>query len=163
MTNAISIHNFNQSKVRTKIFDGKIYFCGKDVCEAIAIKNSKDALQRLTKGVVIADLPTAGGIQQAKFINEPNLYKIVLQSRKPQAEPFVNWVCNEVLPSIRKTGAYAAAPKADSWEVSDADLIRVLHNWHATKNKKETEEFRRLHAEIDMLRQKLSEVKKIVQ
>lgn len=114
MNNQISIYNFNNNKIRTKIFDSKIYFCGKDVCEAIAIKNSKDALQRLTKGVVTADLLTAGGVQQAKFIDEPNLYKIVLQSRKPQAEPFVNWVCNEVLPSIRQTGCYAAPARNDT-------------------------------------------------
>ncbi|MBQ8630546.1 MAG: Rha family transcriptional regulator [Alphaproteobacteria bacterium] len=46
----------------------------------------------------------------------------------------------------------------NSWEVSDADLIRVLHNWHATKNKKETEEFRRLHAENDELRGRLNRI-----
>lgn len=108
MQNATSIYNFNNHKIRTKLFDGKIHFCGKDVCEAISIKNSKDTMSRLKEGVVITDLPTVGGVQQAKFINEPNLYKIVLQSRKPQAEPFVNWVCSEVLPSIRQTGGYVA-------------------------------------------------------
>lgn len=48
--------------------------------------------------------------------------------------------------------------KTVGWEVSDADLIRVLHNWHATKNKKETEEFRRLHAENDELRGRLNRI-----
>lgn len=71
MQNATSIYNFNNHKIRTKLFDSKIHFCGKDVCEAISIKNSKDTMSRLKEGVVITDLPTVGGVQQAKFINEP--------------------------------------------------------------------------------------------
>lgn len=56
MQNATSIYNFNNHKIRTKLFDGKIHFCGKDVCEAISIKNSKDTMSRLKEGVVITDL-----------------------------------------------------------------------------------------------------------
>ena len=66
----------------------------------------------------------------------------------------------EALMSARRVDDKAG--KTD-WEVSDEDLIRVLHNWHNTKNKKDTEEFRRLHTEIEALKQKLTDIKKALQ
>ena len=163
MTNAISVFKFNQNQIRTQVINGEPWFCLIDCRNALGIKGSLKKVSLSEKGVTICHTLTKGGKQELNFINEPNLYRLIFRSNKPQAQAFADWVYSEVLPSIRKTGAYAAAPQQNSWEVSDADLIRVLHNWHATKNKKETEEFRRLHAEIDMLRQKLSEVKKVVQ
>ncbi|BDE24771.1 hypothetical protein OCUAc20_32710 [Acinetobacter baumannii] len=56
--------------------------------------------------------PTNGGIQKLKFINEPNLYRIIFRSNKTEALNFQNWVFAEVLPSIRKTGSYSARQSA---------------------------------------------------
>ncbi|CJE20852.1 BRO-N domain-containing protein [Streptococcus pneumoniae] len=96
-------------EVRTASIDGQIYFNLKDCCQVLEIKNHNDALQRLNlKGVVTTDLLTNGGVQQANFINEANFYKLAFQSRKPEAEKFADWVTSEVLPSIRKHGAYIA-------------------------------------------------------
>lgn len=52
-------------------------------------------------------LETAGGVQYPAFIDEGNLYRLIIKSKKPEAEAFESWVCDEVLPSIRKTGSYA--------------------------------------------------------
>lgn len=82
-------------------------FCLADVAKCLDIKNVSDLKTRLNqKGVVITDTPTKGGEQKMVFINESNLYKCVFQSRKEEAEQFQDWICDEVLPSIRKTGGY---------------------------------------------------------
>lgn len=87
--------------------NGEPLFCLVDVCRALDLSNPRDVKKRLSqKGVCITDTPTNGGIQQLNFITEPNLYKCIFQSRKKEAEQFQDWVCNEVLPSIRKSGGY---------------------------------------------------------
>ncbi|EFY03409.1 putative antirepressor [Streptococcus phage Javan119] len=94
-------------EVRTADINGESFFNLKDCCKILEIKNSKDVVKRLNpKGVVTTDLLTNGGTQQANFINESNFYKLVFQSRKPEAEKFADWVTSEVLPSIRKRGVY---------------------------------------------------------
>lgn len=95
-------------QVRTAEIDKEIYFNLKDCCQILEIKNHKDTLSRLNKdGVVTTDLiDSLGRTQQANFINEANFYKLVFQSRKPEADNFANWVTSEVLPAIRKHGAY---------------------------------------------------------
>lgn len=98
---------FNENEVRTKLQNNEVWFCLKDVCSILEIKNHKDVVSRLNqKGVDITDTLTNGGMQKVTFINESNLYKVIFQSRKPQAEKFTDWVTSEVLPAIRKTGRY---------------------------------------------------------
>lgn len=95
-------------EIRTYTENGCPFFCLADVCRVLGIKNSSDAKTRLNqKGVVTTDTLTNGGIQQATFINESNLYKLIFQSRKLEAEQFTDWVTGEVLPAIRKHGLYA--------------------------------------------------------
>lgn len=94
-------------QVRTSIIDDEPYFALNDVCRILEIKNSRQAKTRLSdKGVITNDILTNGGTQKADFIDESNLYKLVFQSRKPEAERFADWVTSEVLPAIRKHGAY---------------------------------------------------------
>lgn len=104
----LKIFNNNEfGEVRTSIIDDEPYFSLNDVCRILEIKNSRQAKTRLSdKGVITNDILTNGGTQKADFINESNLYKLVFQSRKPEAERFADWVTSEVLPAIRKHGAY---------------------------------------------------------
>ena len=89
-------------QVRVIEQDGEPWFMLNDVCKVLDIKNPSDAKTRLNiKGVATTDTLTNGGTQQATFINESNLYKLVFQSRKPEAERFVEWVTHDVIPSIR--------------------------------------------------------------
>lgn len=87
--------------------DGEPMFVAKDVCAALGLGNSRQALARLDddeKGVISADTP--GGEQQMQAVNEPGLYVLVLSSRKPEAKAFKRWVTHEVLPALRREGAY---------------------------------------------------------
>lgn len=111
MTNEIQIfQNDRFGTIRALSVDGEPWFVAKDVCVALAIKNSRDALARLDddeKGVALTDTP--GGEQRVQTVNEAGLYTLVLSSRKPEAHAFKRWVTHEVLPSIRRTGGYMVA------------------------------------------------------
>lgn len=110
MLNINSIQLFqkeNIGQIRTISINDEIYLCLKDVCKILGIVNHKNVIKRLNqKGVHSIDYLTPGGMQKTIFINESNLYKVIFQSRKPEAEAFTEWVTSEVLPSIRKTGQY---------------------------------------------------------
>lgn len=64
------------------------------------------------QGLTICHIPTKSGNQNITFINEPNLYRLIFRSNKPQAQAFADWVYSEVLPSIRKTGGYGKPASA---------------------------------------------------
>lgn len=94
-------------QVRTSIIDEEPYFSLNDVCRILEINNPSQAKTRLNKDGIISNevIDCMERTQLANFINEPNLYKLVFQSRKPEAERFADWVTSEVLPAIRKHGA----------------------------------------------------------
>lgn len=112
--------NAEFGQVRTIEENGQVWFCGKDVAIALGYTNPKKCINDHCKedGVTIRSLiDSMGREQQAKFINEPNLYRLITHSKLPSAEKFEKWVFEEVLPTIRKTGHYEApgyAPKATS-------------------------------------------------
>ena len=95
-------------EIRTVVIDGNPFFCMTDVCKILEIKNVSDCKSRLRKdGVVTTEvIDSMGRKQNANFVNESNLYKLIFQSRKESAERFTEWVTSKVLPSIRKTGGY---------------------------------------------------------
>lgn len=94
-------------KIRTAGTAENPMFCLIDVCKILGLRTD-GVLPRLKKDgynrIVVID--SMGRKQNAYFINEQNLYRIIMRSDKPLAEPFQDWVCGEVLPSIRKTGTY---------------------------------------------------------
>lgn len=99
--------NTNFGEVRTSLISGNPYFCLRDVCRVLELDNPSQVRTRLDKkGIRSVDTLTAGGIQELNFINEPNLYRCIFQSRKENATAFQNWIFEEVIPSIRKTGGY---------------------------------------------------------
>lgn len=106
MTNAISVFKFNQNKIRTQAINGEPWFCLIDCRAALGIKGSLKKVSLSEKGVTICHSLTNGGKQELNFINEPNLYRLIFRSNKPQAQAFADWVYSEVLPSVRKTGSY---------------------------------------------------------
>jgi anti-repressor protein len=107
MSNQIQIFNFNSTQVRLQIINNKEYFCAKDVCTILEIKNNRQALSRVShEDVIMTDAPTNSGIQQMSFVNEAGLYALIFQSKKPEATEFKKWVFDKILPSIRKTGKF---------------------------------------------------------
>ena len=108
--------NAQFGQIRTSVAEsGEPLFCLADVCRVLDLSNPRDVKRRLNqRGVCTTDTPTynqhgALVMQQLNFITEPNLYKCIFQSRKKEAEQFQDWVCGEVLPSIRKSGGYMVA------------------------------------------------------
>lgn len=95
-------------EVRTTVIDDEPYFSLNDVCRILEIKNPRDAKSRLNlDGVGTTDgVDSLGRRTDVTMINESNLYKLIFQSRKAEAERFADWVTSEVLPAIRKHGAY---------------------------------------------------------
>ena len=95
-------------ELRTVEIDGEPWFVGKDVAEALGYSNARKAVlvhvDAEDKGVTKWDTP--GGTQQMTIINESGLYSLILSSKLPSAKEFKHWVTSEVLPSIRKNGAY---------------------------------------------------------
>mgnify|MGYP006424059575 CR=1 FL=1 len=104
--------NSTYHEVRTiQKADGSVWFVNVDVCKTLDIKNPRHAIKMLEddeKGVVKTD--TLGGKQGLTIISESGLYSLIMRSRKPQAKKFRKWVTSEVLPQIRKTGAYIQEP-----------------------------------------------------
>lgn len=111
---SITVFNYNNTAVRTEIIESAVWFCGKDVCDVLGYANNSKAIKDHCRqdGVTIRYLTDGLGRQQAaSFINEPNLYRLIMRSKMQAAEAFENWVVSEVLPTIRKTGGYITPDK----------------------------------------------------
>lgn len=109
MNNVQTFNNSEFGEIRTAKIGEENWFVLADVCRVLEIRNHRDARTRLNKdGVGTTDvIDSLGRVQQANIINESNLYKLIFQSRKPQAEKFSDWVTGEVLPTLRKQGTYS--------------------------------------------------------
>ena len=107
------VFNYEGHQVRTVMINGEPWLVAKDVCQVLGIVNSKMATARLPErmkdGVSITD--PIGRDQVTTVVSEAGVYKLIFQSRKPEAEKFADWVAEEVLPSIRKTGMYIHGQK----------------------------------------------------
>lgn len=155
MKNEITIFKNEQfGEVRTVLINDEPYFSLSDVCKVLEIKNSRDAKTRLNlNGVGSTDIiDNMGRHQQMDFINEANLYKLVFQSRKPEAQKFADWVTEEVLPSIRKHGAYMTEQTLEQALTDPEFLIKL-----ATQLKEEKEKNKKLETDLGIARQQLSE------
>ena len=95
---------------------GKILFSGTDVARALGYAIPTKAVNTHCKGVSKMEAPTNGGMQKLLFIPEGDVYRLIVHSKLPSAERFERWVFDEVLPSIRKHGAYITPEKL--WEVA---------------------------------------------
>lgn len=105
--NELQIFNSGEfGEIRTIEIDGKPYFVGTDVAKALGYSNPRKAILDHCKGVTKRDTPTSSGVQLMSYINEGDLYRLIMKSKLPSAEKFESWVMDEVLPTIRKTGSY---------------------------------------------------------
>lgn len=138
-------NNATFGNIRAVQRDGEPWFVAVDICKALGISNNRDAISRLDadeKGVASTD--TLGGQQQVTIINEPGLYSLVLGSRKPEAKLFKRWITHEVIPTIRKHGAYMT-PETIEKTLTDPDFIIRL----ATQLKDEQAKRAALEAKIE--------------
>nr|DAF46728.1 MAG TPA: repressor domain protein [Siphoviridae sp. ctVDy27] len=118
--NELKIFNSEEfGDIRTAEIDGKPYFVGTDVAKALGYNNPRDAVSRHCKGVVKRDTPTSSGIQSMSYINEGDLYRLIMKSKLPSAEKFESWVMDEVLPAIHHNGGYIMGQE----NLSDSELM----------------------------------------
>lgn len=128
--------------IRTVEQEGKVMFCGKDVATALGYKRPKDAIAAHCKGAAIhRPLQTEGGMQQARFITEGDLYRLVASSKLPSAQKFESWVFDEVLPSIRRRGGYMAARDDETPEQVMARALLLAQDT-MERQKREIDEMR---------------------
>ncbi|HCV8061522.1 TPA: ORF6C domain-containing protein [Staphylococcus aureus] len=100
--------NFEELPVRTLEVDGEPYFIGKDVADILGYANGRDALSKHVdaEDKLTSQIATAGQNRNVTIINESGLYSLIFSSKLENAKRFKRWVTSEVLPTLRKTGAY---------------------------------------------------------
>lgn len=136
--NQIQAFNFNSNEIRVVRNElGEPWFVAKDICDVLEIEDARKSVGYLDEDerTISPVTDSLGRLQDTFIINESGLYSLILRSRKPEAKGFKKWVTSEVLPSIRKHGAYMTSATID--EIADnPDLLIQL----ATKLKHEREQ-----------------------
>lgn len=123
--------------VRAVTLEGEPWFVAADVCRALGIGNSSDAVKRLDddEHALVSIEGLSRGNDKANIINEPGLYGLVLASRKPEAKAFKRWITHEVIPAIRKTGGYIAGQEKMDDDQLLANALMVAQRKIAERNK----------------------------
>ena len=157
---------FEGQKVEVFEFNGEVIFNPYDVAAILGVKNVRDRIRdfndnqriKLTQSTVgipdNLDIPTAGRV----YITESGVYKLVFQSRKKEAERFANWVTGEVLPSIRKHGAYLTPDRVEEVLLNPDTIIKIAQNL-----KEEQEKRRQLEIENNELKPKANYCEQVLQ
>lgn len=118
--------NADFGEVRTIEENGTVLFCGNDVAKALGYAVPRKALFDHCKGVLKRNTLTDGGKQEMSFIPESDLYRLAFSSKLPAAEKFTDWVTTEILPTIRKHGAYMTPDTLDRMISSPEFGIKLL-------------------------------------
>lgn len=124
--NGLQIFTYNGNEVRIVQKDGEPWWVLKDVCEVLGISKYRDTAARLEddeREPIRVD--TLGGAQEMLCVNESGLYNVIIRSDKPEAKPFRKWITSEVLPSIRKHGAYMTPETLEAAILNPDLLIRL--------------------------------------
>ena len=151
MNNLQIFNNEKFGRVRIIMSDeNKPMFLANDVAKSLGYIRTADAISAHCKGVAVLPTPTDGGVQKVKYIPESDVYRLVMRPKLPQAEQFQDWVCNEVLPTIRKHGAYLTERKVEE-VLTDPDTIIKI----ATQLKEERAARQRLAEQNELHKQQL--------
>ena len=128
--------NLEFGKVRVSVVDGEPMFCLADVAKSLGYSNPAKAVIDHCKGVTVLETPTQSGVQPIKYGKEGEVYRLTMKSKLPNAEKFKDWVCNEVLPSISKHGAYMTDNVLEQ-AISNPDfMIGLLQNLKEEQKKR---------------------------
>jgi DNA-damage-inducible protein D len=121
---------YGDAAVRVVVIEGEPWFVLADLCKVLAISDVSIVRRRLDDGVCqihpIAD--SLGRMQQATVVSEAGMYEVVIRSDKPEAIAFRRWITGTVLPEIRRTGSYNAAPAIDGGSITRLELIEIARN-----------------------------------
>lgn len=144
--------------IRTTEIDGEPYFVGKDVAEVLGYSNTNDALNKHCRGVAkrypITD--SLGRVQEARIISEGDMYRLIASSKLPAAEKFESWIFDDVVPTIRKHGAYMTPEALEKALLNPDSMIKVLQALkdERDKTKKLTAENSELSVQNEIYRPK---------
>lgn len=124
--NEIQIFNYNSNEVRTIQRDGEPWFVLKDVCGVLGLTDTSKTAERLDPDELTRIKFVSGGQEREMYIiNESGLYNVILRSDKPEAKAFKRWITHEVIPSIRKHGAYMT-PETLQQAIMNPDIMIQL-------------------------------------
>lgn len=154
--NKIKVWNYNNSEIRTVEKNGEPWWVLTDVCKVLEISHVKDTVQRLDLDEVgqTEVIDRLNRKQTAYIINESGLYNVIFRSDKPQAKPFRKWVTSEVLPTIRKYGAYMTEQTIEKALFNPDFLIEL-----ATQLKNEQARSKQLETTVVVQEQQIKELK----
>lgn len=140
---------FEGKRVRTVLIEDEPYFIGNDAAVAIGYSNPRDAINRHVKSKYrrVSRITTPSGVQEMTVISEPGVYQLASQSKLPSAEPFQDWIYEQVLPAIRRDGAYLTPQTAADWLNNPDMMIDVLQRYKVAQAELEAEHTKRLVAE----------------
>lgn len=142
--NLMIFENPEFGAVRSILIDGDPWFVAADVCKALELEKTNRALSRLDDDEKGAhSVSTPGGRQRMSIISESGLYSLILGSRKPEAKAFKRWITHEVIPSIRKHGAYMTDSLLDALEAHPEAVPEYLNRLRS-ENARNRELTRRL-------------------
>lgn len=187
--NELTVFNFGSLPIRTYADEnGEPWFCLSDTCTALNIKQYRADRLPLS-GVTNCQVRYDSGAKTLLFVNEPNLYRLVFRSNKPEAQKFANWVYSEVLPTIRKTGSYGIAKSASVinmdeikksiaegikgafapyagedkyFNVGDGDMLQYMQRWFWTRHQAVMKALDDKDAKIRELESKLNRIKAVI-
>ena len=143
-SNLMIFENPEFGAVRSILIDGDPWFVAADVCKALELEKTNRALSRLDDDEKGAhSVSTPGGRQRMSIISESGLYSLILGSRKPEARAFKRWITHEVIPSIRKHGAYMTDSLLDALEAHPEAVPEYLNRLRS-ENARNRELTRRL-------------------
>ena len=153
--NEIKIWNYESSEIRTVEIDGEPWFVGKDVADILEYQNGSRDINRHVDEEDRHKVMIFDGNQDKEtiVINESGLYSLILSSKMPNAKKFKRWVTSEVLPSIRKHGAYMTESTLEQALTSPDFLIQL-----ATQLKEEQERRRKLETTVAVQEQQIAEL-----
>lgn len=139
--NELQVFNNEEfGQVRTLTINNEAWFVGKDVAGALGYSNTRDALSKHIddedKGVAKCDTPS--GMQNMVIINESGLYSLILSSKLESAKKFKHWVTSEVLPSIRKHGAYMTPETLEAAILNPDTMIQLCNALKDEQDKNKT-------------------------
>lgn len=123
-------------QIRTAGTSEQPLFCLADICKVLELRTDAVKARLKDAPILIGVIDSLGREQQAMFVNEQNLYKVIMRSDKPQAEAFQDWVCGEVLPSIRKSGGYIATTEQDDDKTILAKALNIMQYTLAEREKR---------------------------
>ena len=129
--NELITKKFKDNTVRIIVIDNKEWFVAKDIAELLGYKRTRDAISDHCKKSLSYDDLLGGGKtppldSQTKMILEPDVWRLVIKSRLPEAEKIENWLFEEVLPSIRKTGSYSLSQDSDKTETEEKISVKEI-------------------------------------